>query len=110
MSRSNALGATAADGIPAIAQRKFQGKVRLAPGEWAVLAGLTQSTESLSTTGIAGLARLPLIGHLFRGDTIQRDSDETLIVMKPHIIGLPPWDFPVTEMEVGSESRPISLY
>lgn len=104
------LGATAADGIPAIAQRKFQGKVRLAPGEWAVLAGLTQSTESLSTTGIAGLARLPLIGHLFRGDTIQRDSDETLIVMKPHIIGLPPWDFPVTEMEVGSESRPISLY
>lgn len=104
------LGATAADGIPSIAQRKFQGKVRLAPGQWAVLTGLMQTTDSLSISGIAGLSRLPLIGHLFRGDTITRDSDDTLIVMKPHIIGLPPWDFPVSEMEVGSETRPISLF
>jgi general secretion pathway protein D len=104
------LGTISADGIPSIAQRKFQGKVRLAPGQWAVLTGLTTTTESFSTSGIAGLSRLPLLGHLFRGDTIERDSDDTLIVMKPRIIGLAPWDFPVSEMEVGSETRPISLF
>jgi general secretion pathway protein D len=104
------LGATSSNGIPAIAQRKFQGKVRLGQGEWAVLAGLAQTTDSTSTTGIAGLARLPLLGHLFRTDTVEHDSDQTLIVLKPHIVSLPPWDFPTTEMEFGSETKPISLY
>ncbi len=104
------LGATGANGIPAIAQRKFQGKVRLVQGEWAVLAGLAQSTDSTSTTGIAGLSRLPVLGHLFRTDSVVHDSDQTLIVLKPHIVSLPPWDFPTTVMEVGSETKPISLY
>lgn len=104
------LGATAANGIPAIAQRSFQGKVRLEQGEWAVLAGLTQDTDSVSTAGIAGLARIPLLGHLFRSDNTQHNIDETLIVLKPHLVSLPAWDFPVTEMEFGTETHALSLF
>jgi len=105
------LGATAAgSNIPAIAQRKFQGKVRLHEGEWAVIAGLAQTTDSLSTSGILGLASIPILGHLFRTDTTVKDSDQTLIVVKPHLINLPPWDFPLSTMQVGSEGRPISVY
>ncbi len=104
------LGATSTNGIPAIAQRKFQGKVRLSPGEWAVLAGLSQTNDSTNIAGIAGLARIPWLGHLFRNDTVTRTSDETLVVFKPRIVSLPPWDFPVAELEVGSDTKPISLY
>ncbi len=60
------LGATGADGIPAIAQRKFQGKVRLGQDEWAVIAGLPQTNDAVNKTGIAGLASIPLLGRLFR--------------------------------------------
>jgi general secretion pathway protein D len=104
------LGATSTNGIPAIAQRKFQGKVRLSPGEWAVLAGLSQTNDSTNIAGIAGLARIPWLGHLFRNDTVTRTADETLVVFKPRIVSLPPWDFPVGELEVGSDTKPISLY
>jgi pilus assembly protein CpaC len=105
------LGANAAgSNIPAIQQRKFQGKVRLHSGEWAVVAGLAQSTDSITTTGIVGLASIPILGHLFRTDTTEKDTDQTLIVLKPRLINLPPWAFPVSTMEVGSEGRPISMY
>jgi general secretion pathway protein D len=105
------LGAAAAvSGIPAINQRKYQGKVRVREGEWAVIAGLAQTTDGVSTSGIAGLAGIPILGHLFRTDTIEKDSDQTLIVLKPHLINLPPWEFPVTTLQVGTEGRPISFY
>lgn len=104
------LGATSNDGIPAIAQRKFQGKVRLGSGDWALVVGLTEMDDSTSITGIAGLSRIPLLGHLFRSETITHNQDQTLILLKPHIVSLPPWEFPVTEMQVGTESKFISLY
>lgn len=104
------LGATAGNGLPEIQQRKFTGKVRMVQGEWAVIAGLTQTNDARTTTGIAGLASIPLIGHLFRNDTVQKDSDETLIIIKPRLVNLPPWDFPVKTLATGTEGRFISLY
>ena len=105
------LGATAAgSNIPAIAQRKFQGKVRLREGEWAVVAGLAQTTDSINTSGIWGLASIPILGRLFRTDSTVKDSDQTLLVLKPRLINLPPWETPVSAVQVGSEGRPISIY
>ncbi|HEY1760767.1 MAG TPA: type II and III secretion system protein [Bryobacteraceae bacterium] len=105
------LGATAAgSNIPAIAQRKFQGSVRLHGGEWAVIAGLAQTTDSITTTGIAGLASIPILGHLFRTDTTDKNSDQTLILLKPRLVNLPPWDIPVSTVQVGTEGRPISMF
>jgi len=105
------LGANASgSGIPAIQQRKFQGTVRLHDGEWAVLAGLAQTTDSFTSSGIAGLASIPILGHLFRNDTTQKNSDETLIVLKPRLINLPPWEIPAPAVQVGTEGRPISIY
>jgi general secretion pathway protein D len=105
------LGATAAgSNIPAIAQRKFQGKVRVHEGEWVVIAGLAQTTDSITTSGVLGLASIPILGHLFRTDSTQKNTDQTLLVLKPHLVSLPPWEFPVSAMQVGSEGRPISVY
>jgi general secretion pathway protein D len=106
----NVLGPTAANNIPAINQNKYTGKVRLASDEWAVIAGLTQDDRSTAVNGVAGLARIPLIGHLFRQDTYSKNHSEVWIVLKPHVIDLPPWEFPTQELWVGTESKPLPVY
>jgi type II secretory pathway component GspD/PulD (secretin) len=104
------LGASGGNGIPAIQQRSFQGKVRLQDGEWAVIAGLAETTDSVAKAGIAGLADIPILGHLFRVDNTDKIIDQTLIVLKPHLINLPPWEIPTPVMRVGTEGRPLSTY
>ncbi len=61
-----------------------------------MIAGLTQITDSHTVGGIAGLASIPILGRLFRNDDYEKDSTETLLVLKPRLIDLPP-----------SETRPI---
>jgi type II secretory pathway component GspD/PulD (secretin) len=104
------LGNLNADGIPTISQRKYQGKVRVNADEWIVIAGLTQETDSHLISGIAGLENIPGVGRIFRNDTYQNDSTETLIVLKPHLINLPPWETPTHMVWVGTEGKPIDSY
>ena len=106
----NVLGTGGANGIPDVGQRKYQGKVRLAKDEWAVIAGLTQETHSFVSHGIAWLSRLPWIGHFFRQDTNTDDSSQVLIVLKPRVVNLPPWEFPTRTVWVGTEGKPLALY
>jgi general secretion pathway protein D len=104
------LGNLNAAGIPTISQRKYQGKVRVNSDEWVVIAGLTQETDSHSISGIAGLARIPGAGRLFRNDNYATDTTETLIVLKPRMVNLPPWETPTHMVWVGTESKPIDSY
>jgi general secretion pathway protein D len=106
----NVLGPTGANNIPAINQNKYTGKVRLASDEWAVIAGLTEDDRSTAVNGVAGLARIPLIGHLFRQDTYNKDHSQVWIVLRPHVIDLPPWEFPTQKLWVGTESKPLPVY
>lgn len=104
------LGTGGANGIPSISQRKYQGKVRLAPGEWAVIAGLASETRADTTSGVAGLAGIPWFGRLFRHDTVDKNSAEVLIVLKPRLVNLPPWEYPTHAMWVGTQARPLTVY
>jgi type II secretory pathway component GspD/PulD (secretin) len=106
----NVLGTGGANGIPDVNQRRYQGKVRLGKNEWVVIAGLTQEIHSVSTRGIAWLANLPLIGHFFRQDTKTDDDTQFLLILKPHVVNLPPWDFPTQKLWVGTEGKSLPLY
>ena len=106
----NVLGTGGANGIPDVGERKYSGKVRVGKDEWAVIAGLTEETHSVASHGIAWLARVPWIGHLFREDTKSDDDAQVLIVLKPRVINLPPWDYPVRPLWVGSEGKSLALY
>ena len=97
-------------GIPIVASRKFTGKVRLKNGEWAVIAGLVQTTNADSQNGIAGLADIPFIGKLFSTNSRERDSTEVLLVLKPHLVSMPPWEYVSKPIWVGSETKPLSVY
>lgn len=104
------LGAGGANGIPAIASREYQGKVRLKDGEWAVVAGLVSLDKSETPTGVAGLSQIPVLGHLFTRETRSTDSAEVLIVLKPHLVAQPPWEEVSRPMWTGTETRPRPVF
>ena len=105
------LGAASAiAGIPIISSRKYTGKVRLKDGEWAVLAGLTETLDSDVRTGIPGLMQIPWIGRLFSQNNIEHDSTEVLLVLKPHLTVMPPWETVTRPIWIGTETRPVTLF
>jgi type II secretory pathway component GspD/PulD (secretin) len=95
------LGAAAVDGIPVISSKKYESKVRLMAGEWAVLAGLMTASEARTISGIPGLSAIPLL----RNNTVTRDHGETVIVLKPHIVIPPPTELPTSRAWSGTETR-----
>ena len=98
------LGATSVDGIPVISNRQFESKVRVRQGEWAVLAGLMNASEARTVTGIVGLAQIPFLREHQR----DRDRSDTLIVLKPRLLSLPPTEALTHDAWVGTETRPRS--
>lgn len=104
------LGSGGINGIPVIDNRSYQGKVRLKDGEWAVIAGLVTTSDSETPTGIAGLMSLPWIGRLFSHQTHVKESTQTLIVLKPHLVALPAWETALKAIWTGTESRPITPF
>ena len=104
------LGSTSVDGIPIINSQQYQGKVRLKDGEWAVVAGLVTTNDSETPTGIVGLSTLPLIGGLFTHHVREQDRSDTLLILKPHLVSLPPWEYVTPALWTGSETRPVTPF
>jgi general secretion pathway protein D len=106
----NALNGAANNGIPIITSRHFQGLTRLVDGESAVIAGLMQTSVNENRSGFPGLSRIPILGHLFSVTTKTEQVGQTLIVVTPHLLSLPPWETPSPVLWVGTETKPLSLY
>ena len=101
------LSGSSVNDIPVISNRKFQSKIRLATGKWAILAGLVSRQEARTISGIAGLASLPVLGPLLRSTTSNKDNGEALLLLKPRVLSLPPSEIPTRQLWVGSEGRPL---
>jgi Flp pilus assembly secretin CpaC len=99
------LAGQSINGIPIIANRKLQSKVRLKNGEWGVVAGLMNVSEARTVSGLAGLSGLPLLGPLFRQNTRTRESSEVVLLLKPKLLSPPPGEEPTPAVYVGSETR-----
>jgi len=104
------LGSTSIDGIPIINSQQYQGKVRLKDGEWGVVAGLVTTNDSETRNGIVGLSNLPGIGGLFTHHIREHDRSDTLLVLKPRLVSLPPWDYVTPALWTGSETRPVTPF
>jgi general secretion pathway protein D len=74
---------------PIIGQRKVTHSVRMREGEVSLLAGLNQTTDTNQVTGIPGLMSIPLLKWLFQGQSIDRENDDVMIVLVPHIVRQP---------------------
>ena len=67
-------------------KQSVDNEVLVADGETAVMGGLTQTTVSMSKTGIPILVDLPIIGRLFGVTNRQETKRDLLILITPHII------------------------
>ena len=61
-------------------------KVRLRDGETFVIGGLLQNQDLTSTLKVPILGDLPLIGSLFRIDSVQNRKREAVLMVTPHIM------------------------
>jgi general secretion pathway protein D len=102
------LGGSSLDGIPILTNRKFTTRISLQKDEWALIGGLMDETRNKSVSGVAGLARIPLLGWLFKTQNTEKDRDHIIILIKPYVIGESPGGTPVPAMAVGSDTRPFS--
>jgi general secretion pathway protein D len=101
------LAGQALNGIPIISNRKLSTKVRLKENESAVVAGLMSKDEAISISGLAGLAQIPGLRWLVRQSTKSHDADEVLMVMRPHLLSIPPDEMVTRAIWVGTETRPM---
>ncbi len=81
------LGSTNTNGIPDILNREYKGGIMLKEGQPAVVAGMITQSDAKSLTGLPLISGLPGIGLLTSQNTRQKDDDELLILITPHIVG-----------------------
>jgi type II secretory pathway component GspD/PulD (secretin) len=100
------LTGTSVNNIPIFGSRALNNQVRLADGEWAIVAGMLGSTKSKTQSGFWGLAQIPFIGNLFKMTSKDKEQENLLIAVRPHLLSLPPDQIVTPRIRVGTETRP----
>ncbi len=79
---------TTAQGTTAytIGTRNANTLLRLKDGETQILAGLIQDSDTRSAAGIPGLSQIPVVGRLFGSHNSDREKNEIVLSITPHII------------------------
>jgi len=102
------LAGQASNGIPIISNRSLKSDVTLKMGEWAVVAGLIDDEDARTLAGIAGLARIPVIGPLTSNVTRNTSADRVVIMLRPTLLTAPPDNSLTHVFRMGSEMRPLT--
>ncbi|MGA2132866.1 MAG: type II and III secretion system protein [Bryobacteraceae bacterium] len=102
------LAGQASNGIPIISNRSLKSDVTLKMGEWAVVAGLIDDEDARTLAGIAGLARIPIIGPITSSTTRNKSSDKVVILLRPTLVVNPPDESMTHVLRLGPEARPLT--
>ena len=78
-------------GIPgstymSIRKREASTSVELPSGGSIVIAGLVQDNIRQAMSGVPGLAKVPILGTLFRSKDFQRNETELVIIATPYLV------------------------
>lgn len=82
----NSLIGVSADGVPEISTRDTQTTVHLRDNETLVIGGLIQENDTRTTTKIPILSDIPLLGRVFRNESVTNSRNELVIVVTPHLV------------------------
>jgi general secretion pathway protein D len=100
------LGSGSLNGIPVISNKKFVTQVRMKFEEWAAVSGLMDTSQAKTITGIAGLMGVPVVGPLFSNNSKEDRNNQVLLLIKPHLLSLPPTEAATLPVFVGPDTRP----
>jgi general secretion pathway protein D len=88
MEISSVVGQSSIGGIsqPIIGQKKIEHEIRLADGESSLIGGIFDDSQTRSLSGIPGLAQIPIIKYLFGQEQTDKEQDETIFAITPHVV------------------------
>ena len=86
LSEARPSAATSLTGSPTVLQRTLDTKLSLRDGGSTILGGLVSDSQSIGQTGVPGIGRVPILGRLFRADTLTRDRTELMVMVIAYII------------------------
>jgi len=71
---------------PIIGQRRIEHETRLQDGEVNLVGGILEDTETNSLSGYPWLTKVPILKYLFGQEDKQRQENEIVFVITPHIV------------------------
>lgn len=85
---SSVTGEQTVDGVtePTIGQRRIDHSARLRDGEVNLIGGILEDTETNSLSGYPLLARIPILKYLFAQTNKERQQNEIIFAITPHIL------------------------
>lgn len=83
-----ALTGGGVNGVPIIGNREYTGSINVKNEQSAVVAGEVSSTEQRSLSGIPGIGQFPGLNRATASNTTEKDDDELIVVITPHIISM----------------------
>ncbi|MGH8305905.1 MAG: secretin N-terminal domain-containing protein, partial [Steroidobacteraceae bacterium] len=93
-----------------IGTRNANTLLQLKDGETQILAGLIQDTDTRTANSIPLLGDIPILSHLFGTNHTDREKDEIVLSITPHIIRMQPRPAgDTTEFWYGTETRTRSV-
>ena len=78
--------ATSITGSPTILNRQISTSLTLKDGGSLLMGGLISGNQSAGLTGVPLLADLPVLGRLFRADSLQEDRTELMVMVTPYVV------------------------
>ena len=108
---SNVTGSKTIAGVdqPIIGQKVNEADVRMRDGEYSLLGGLSSDTDSQSIGGLPGVSNIPVLGYLFGTRTKDKEKDDILIALVPHIIRAQAVDDQLTDGILAGTERVVRV-
>ena len=78
--------ATSLTGSPTILNRQISTSLTLKDGGSLLMGGLISGNQSAGATGVPFLSDVPVLGRLFRADSLQEDRTELLVMVTPYVV------------------------
>ena len=86
LSEARPTAATSLAGSPTILNRQISTSLTLRDGGSLVMGGLISGNQSSGEQGVPVLGRMPVLGRLFRTDSLQEDRTELLVMVTPYVV------------------------
>ncbi|MFN8390494.1 MAG: type IV pilus secretin PilQ [Bdellovibrionota bacterium] len=84
--KSSTLGSNEVDGIPSTLDRAATSTVLVKSGQTFALGGIYRLEDSDSVPGVPFLKDMPFLGHFFRRSLIDKQDEELIFFITPHIV------------------------
>jgi pilus assembly protein CpaC len=72
--------------VPAISTRRAETEIELKEGQSFGIAGLLDNRAQVQFSKIPGIGDIPILGHLFRSQSLNRSHTELMVLVTPRVV------------------------